>query len=319
MLIRKTEGWADLFCAAFLLFIAAVLLKSGSNEFHFDRKINLGGIIVGTNVITRQDYLTMDEVEFRARFRERVHHTLEIQTYSALYYGKKLSEKQTETVTVLIGIWQERGLPEDAADYVWGLQVLQFAKLSQTGSSANFDEFKPHWPTSQEIKTFENVLYERRSVRHWTQQEVPDEIIDRLLTAGLWAAHSCNLQSIRYIVIREENEPGLFKGSDIPGGPVHIILLQDERVYRANALMPVKNRLLDCGAAAQNIVLAAHAYGLGGVWLTFNTADMIERLNKRFSLPEHIKVVTYVDVGYPDQNPAPPKRLSLSEVVLDRI
>lgn len=269
--------------------------------------------------ITKQDYLAMDETEFRARFRERVHHTLEIQTYSALYYGKKLSARQTETVKELTAIWQERGLPADAADYSWGQQVLQFAEQAQAGLAVNLDEFAPHWPITQEIESFENILYERRSVRHWTDREVPDEVIDKLLQAGLWAAHSCNLQSVRYLVIRENNEPGLFKGSDIPGGPVHIVLLQDERVYRANALMPVKNRLLDCGAAAQNIVLAAHAYGLGGVWLTFNTEDMIERLNKRFELPEYIKVVTYVDVGYPDQNPAPPKRLGLPEVVCARI
>lgn len=142
-------------------------------------------------------------------------------------------------------------------------------------------------------------------------------MIDKLLEAGLSAAHSCNLQSIRYIVVREENEPGLVPGN-IPGGPVHILILQDERVYQANLIMPIRNRLLDAGAAAQNIVLAAHALGLGGVWLTHSDA-MLEKLYKRFQLPEYLKIVTYVDVGYPALTPAPVERLLLDEVVLLKI
>ncbi len=132
------------------------------------------------------------------------------------------------------------------------------------------------------MKAFDAIVYERRSVRHWTDQEVPDSIIDKLMNTGLCAAHSCNLQSIRFLIVREKNEPGLFLGSDIPGGPVHIVLLQDERVYDANPYNPVRNRLLDCGAAAQNMVRAAHAYGLGGCWLTF-TDKMIETLVRRFN------------------------------------
>ena len=143
-------------------------------------------------------------------------------------------------------------------------------------------------------------------------------MIDEIVRAGTWGAHSCNLQSVRFAVVREKNEPGLFRGADIPGGPVHIVALQDERVYRANPLNPVRNRLIDAGAAVQNMVLAAHALGLGGVWLTFSDA-MLERLYKRFGLPDEVKIVTYLDVGYPAQTPAPPLRLDLDETVLVRI
>lgn len=263
---------------------------------------------------TREDYLAMDPVEFRARFRERVHHTLEIQTYAAINQGRKISDTQTNTVKELMEIWKIRGLPTDTADFQWAEEILAFAKTNLSGKEVDLSPFAPKRLNEDEIKVFDNVLYERRSVRHWLDKDVPDELIDRLLEAGLWAAHSCNLQSIRYLVVREKNEPNLFRGSDIPGGPVHIVLLQDERVYQANLRMPQKNWLLDCGAAAQNIVLAAHAYGLGGCWLTFRSS-MIERLVERFNIPEHTKVVTYVDVGYPDQDPAPPRRLNLSEMV----
>jgi nitroreductase len=268
--------------------------------------------------LTREEYLALEPVEFRARFRERVHHTLEIQTYAAIDSGKRLAQSQTDKVRGLMQIWEEKGLPRDAPDYQWAAELVCFAELCQAEKKVDLTRFAPRKLSPADVQVFDAILYERRSVRHWTDQEVPDHIIDKLMNAGLWAAHSCNLQSIRYLVVREKNEPGLFLGSDIPGGPVHIVLMQDERVYNANPRNPVRNRLLDCGAAAQNIVLAAHTYGLGGCWLTF-TDKMIERLNQRFKIPEHTKIVTYVDVGYPNQTPAPPLRLTLSEMVFARV
>ena len=268
--------------------------------------------------LTTEEYLALEPVEFRARFRERVHHTLEIQTYAAIDSGKRLSESQTNKVKGLMQIWEEKGLPKDAPDYQWAAELVCFAELCQAEKKVDLTRFTPKKLSEADVQAFEAILYERRSVRHWTDQEVPEHIIDKLMEAGLWAAHSCNLQSIRYLVVREKNEPGLFLGSDIPGGPVHVVLLQDERVYNANPRNPVRNRLLDCGAAAQNIVLAAHAYGLGGCWLTF-TDKMIERLRNRFNIPEHTKIVTYVDVGYPNQTPSAPRRLTLSEMVFARL
>lgn len=268
--------------------------------------------------LSREKYLELEEAEFRARFRERIHHTLEIQTYAALYSGQKLSESQTRTVENLIALWQERGIPTDRPDYQWAQRVLSFAKSAQEGKKADLSAFEPYAVSPGDLNVFNKIITERRSVRHWTDEEVPDGHVNAIIEAGLWGAHSCNLQSLRFAVVREKNEPGLFKGSDIPGGPVHIVALQDERVYRANPYNPVRNRLLDVGAATQNMVLAAHALGLGGVWLTFSDA-MLERLYKRFDLPEHIKIVTYIDVGFPDQTPAPPDRLGLDETVLIRI
>ena len=268
---------------------------------------------------SEEELEAMDEVEFRARFRERCHHTMEIQVYENAFRGKPLSEKQVATAEKYLSVWDKRGLSHDCHEYRYVQKLLEFARQLIAGEVPDLSSYEPKWLTPEEAEVFERTLYERRSVRHWdTSKRIPDELIDKLLRAGLWAAHACNLQSIRYLVVREESEPGLFRGSDIPGGPVHIVLLQDTRNYRANPLMPEYNQLLDCGAAGQNIVLAAHAYGLGGVWLTFNQ-KMRERLIKRFEIPEHINLVTYVDVGYPAQSPCPPLRPEPEDVIFARI
>lgn len=272
---------------------------------------------IGKLLISDEEYLSIDEAEFRARFRERLHHTLEIQVYSSAYRNKKLRSEQTRTTRHLLELWRQRDLPTDLPEYVFATKLLEFAADLSKGKQVDLSDYKPHTVSPQDTESFFKILFERRSVREFTAQDVPDEIIDQILNAGLWAAHSCNLQSIRYLVIREKTTPGLFKGSDIPGGPVHLVVLQDERVYLANPYNPVRNRLLDAGAAAQNLALAAHALGLEGVWLTFNDA-MVQRLRSFFKLSENIRIVTYVDVGYGDQTPYPPQRNKVQDVVLHR-
>lgn len=268
--------------------------------------------------LTDADFLAMEEVEFRARFRERVHHTLEIQVYAAAYRGKTLSATQADYAKRLVSLWETRGLSTELSDYRFAKKLIGFADEVAKGNQVSLKEYAPVKVTEHIKNDFFTVLYERRSVREFTKQEVPDELIDRILDAGLWAAHSCNLQSIRYLVIREVNAPGLFKGSDIPGGPVHLVVLQDKRVYKANQFMPDRNHLLDAGAAAQNIALAAHAVGLEGVWLTFDEI-IVKRLRDYFIVPDYVEIVTYVDIGYGDQTPYPPQRGQVSEAILGRV
>jgi len=265
---------------------------------------------------TKEELLAMDEVEFRARFRERCHHTMEIQVYAAENKGTSLRPQQTETADKFLEVWDMRGLPHDLPEYITAKKLHEFADQLISGNKIDLSPYRPVGLSEEEIKLFERVVYERRSVRAWTDERVPDEVIKKILKAGLWGAHACNLQSIRYIVIREENAPGLFKGSDIPGGPVHIVICQDMRTYRANPVMPDANQLLDAGAAGQNIVLAAHAYGLGGCWLTFTSDKMKERIKEYAGLPEEVRLTTYVDVGYPDQTPYAPQRMSVEESIM---
>jgi nitroreductase len=258
--------------------------------------------------------------------RERTHHTVEIQLYEALARGQRGSPSRGDNVRQMLAIWQERGLPVDpeAPDWAWVHTLLEMAERQSQGEEIDLSAYA--WePVSEATRAAAiQLITQRRSVRHWTGERVPDWMIDEILQAGVWAPHGCNLCSLRFLVIREEKEPGLFRGSDIPGGPVHIVACQDRRVYYAQpgyVLYPEmleRNRLLDCGAAMQNMVLMAHALGLGACWLTFG-GDMRQRLHQRFELHEEIQIVTYLDVGFPDQTPMPPGRMALEEMVLARV
>ena len=274
---------------------------------------------------SRENLMTVHPTTLRAMIIERTHHTVEIQLYETLAKGKTLAAGRGDNVREMLAIWQERGLPMDlnSPDWAWVHTLLEMTDRASKGETVDLSPFAWQPFDEGERAVASRLIRERRSVRHWTDKEVPDRMIDEVLQAGLWAAHGCNLCSLRFLVVREKNLPGLFKGSDIPGGPVHIVACQHRRAYYAqpgyvaNPDMLENNRVLDCGAAMQNMVLMAHALGLGAVWLTFRH-EMKERLREHFKLDEQIQIVTYLDLGFPAQMPMAPGRMGLGEVVLAR-
>lgn len=273
---------------------------------------------------SREALMALDPSPLRAMIRERAHHTIEIQLYEALAEAKPLSPNTGDNVRELLAIWNERGLPTTGPDFDWVYALLDMASRLARGEKVDLSRFAGKPFSEAEYATIRRLIHERRAVRHWTDREVPDWMLDEILEAGRWAPHGCNMNSVRFIVVREKNEPGLFKGADVPPGPVHIVACQDLRIYYiqpgyvAHKYTLENNRVLDCGATMENMVLTAHALGLGAVWLTFTDA-MRERLRKRFKLGEHMIVNTFMDVGYPAHTPMPPGRMGLDELVIARV
>lgn len=155
--------------------------------------------------LTDEQLLAMDEVEFRARVRERSHHTLEIQVYATAYRNGHLSPKQADYTKHLLELWVKRGLSTDLPEYRYASFLINAAEKLVNGEEVDLSPYQPTPVTPQMEKDFFTIVKERRSVREFKDKEVPDELIDKILEAGLWAAHGCNVQSIRYVVVREKN------------------------------------------------------------------------------------------------------------------
>jgi len=170
---------------------------------------------------SRENLMTVHPTTLRAMIIERTHHTVEIQLYEALAKGKPLAAGRGDNVRDMLAIWQERGLPMDlnSPDWAWVHALLEMADRAGEGETVDLSPFAWRPFDEGERAVANRLIRERRSVRHWTDEEVPDRVIDEVMQAGLWAAHGCNLCSLRFLVVREKNLPGLFKGSDIPGGP----------------------------------------------------------------------------------------------------
>ena len=275
-------------------------------------------------------YMGLDDIAFRTCVQEKAHHSLEIQVCHAEHTGCEMFPQRPAIVEHLLELWDRRGMSHDLPEYRFARRMVDMANDYLDGKPIDLSPYAPKRLTPEETEGFDKILYGRRSVRAFLDKDVPDELIDRMIDAALWAPNGGNMQPCRFLVIREKSEPGLFRGSDIPGGPVHIVIAVDMRGSRAMAqlhrgtvppdekLMGHRNTLLNCAAAGQNIVLAAHALGLASVWLTFGEG-MTERIMQRFDLPDYIHLMTFIDVGYGAQTPVPPPKSTVSEAVLARV
>jgi len=148
----------------------------------------------------------------------------------------------------------------------------------------------------------------RRSYRVYKDQEVPEDVIKDLLQAGMNAPSAVNSQPWEFLVMRDAEKKQ--KTSDLASywsmlgkAPLGILVLANRNGYRANTK---EFFIQDCSAATENILLAAEAQGLGGVWLgLYPKMNFVEAIREIYGIPEHILPFSLLSIGYPDK-PMPP-------------
>ncbi len=160
------------------------------------------------------------------------------------------------------------------------------------------------------------AIRSRRSVREFEDRDIPDELIEELLTAGTWAPSGLNNQPWRFVVVKNANtREALSKLTTysriILNAPVCIAVFMD-----ANASYDRTKDAMAIGACNQNILLAAHSLGLGGVWLgeILKSKDAVRELLKA---PDSCELMTVLAVGYPIQKERSSKRKSIKEVTFN--
>ena len=116
-------------------------------------------------VLSEEQLMELNEVEFRARMRERCHHTLEIPTYESAYFGTPLPADQTETVEKMLRVWDRRGLSHDLVEYRFATTILGYAKKRIAGEPVDLSVHEPKWLTPEEQEVFERVIYQRSARR----------------------------------------------------------------------------------------------------------------------------------------------------------
>ncbi len=154
-------------------------------------------------------------------------------------------------------------------------------------------------------------LKTRRSIRCFKKEKVPMEIIEKILDVARYAPSAHNSQPWRFIVIDDRDI--LDKLSRIHGGgkplknaPQAIVVACDERASP-------DSYLLDCANATIYIQLAAHALGLGTVWI--QTMRNIDDIRKILDMPKHIVPASILAIGYPDEEPKPRSRIPLEKIM----
>ncbi|MCD1295624.1 nitroreductase [Methanocella sp. CWC-04] len=143
---------------------------------------------------------------------------------------------------------------------------------------------------------FYEVIRDRKSVRRYLPDKVPEEALLRVLEAARLAPSWCNKQCWSYIVV---DDPGLIS-SIVAGGakafnaPMYIVLCADPSL--SGSIGGKEYYLVDAAISMEHLVLAATAEGLGTCWLgaMFNE----ESVKKALSIPDGLRVVAITPLGY---------------------
>jgi nitroreductase len=154
-----------------------------------------------------------------------------------------------------------------------------------------------------------DAILRRRSIRQYRGVPVNKSDIQLLLKAGMYAPSARNQQPWHFVVIDQRKLLNSIMdvhpyASMLSGAELAILVCGDENLELSKGYWPV-----DCAAATQNILLAAHAVGLGGVWLgVYPRKERQKGIRELIALPDHVHPFSLVSIGYPAEEKAFPDR-----------
>ncbi len=164
------------------------------------------------------------------------------------------------------------------------------------------------------------VLQDRRSVRKYLPDAVPAEKLERILEAARIAPSWSNLQCWKFIVVREPERKKLLAESMPANNPAVKAVGQTAPLVLVLCADPKESGnpdgkdyyLLDAGLAMQQLMLAAHAEGLGTCWVAWFDE---EKARAACAVPPEYRVVALSPLGFPEKQPSARPRKELADIV----
>jgi nitroreductase len=170
-----------------------------------------------------------------------------------------------------------------------------------------------------------DAIMTRRSVRKFESRQIPDAVLEKILLAGTYAPSALGLQPWGFVVIQDQSF--LQQVSDYCK-PIMISLMKDLHdgisdafrqlletpgysiYYHAPTVIMVigktdsRFREVDCSLCCENMMLAAHALGIGSCWIgSTEVAYDNKELMTGFQIPEGYRPVGTIVFGYPAEKP----------------
>jgi nitroreductase len=159
----------------------------------------------------------------------------------------------------------------------------------------------------------------RRSIRNFTEQSVSEEEVKTLIDAARHAPSAGNIQPWEFIIVRKPEVKhklavAALHQTFIEEAPVVVVVCANEEMSRSGygSRGATLYCLQDTAAATQNILLTAHAMGLGTCWVgAFREDEVKEALN----IPDDVRPVAIIPVGYSTTKPSQRPRRPINEIV----
>lgn len=154
------------------------------------------------------------------------------------------------------------------------------------------------------------ALKTRRSIRSFEKKPVPMDIIETVIDCARLAPSANNIQPWEFIVVTDATVRKRIAdltdyGKFIAQAPVCIAVYSKD----------VKHYLEDCSAATENILVAAHALGLGTCWVAGYGKSYGEPIAEMIGVPKGHKLVALIALGYPAQQGKAYNKRSLKDVL----
>lgn len=199
--------------------------------------------------------------------------------------------------------------------------------------------------------TTKEAIEQRRSIRKFKSDTVPDEVMSALLDAARLAPSGCNAQPWRFKIVRDEETKrklaqAAFDQPFVAEAPVVLVCCADVGAYLEGMVsgtedlgkigvvedrivkiihraadgmksMPVAEvgpRIaVNVAIAVEHIALRALDFGLGSCWIRLINEQAVKGI---FGWDDNLYVVALLPLGYPAEAPPPRKRRSIEEIVL---
>ncbi|MEM1559064.1 MAG: nitroreductase family protein [Candidatus Bathyarchaeia archaeon] len=158
----------------------------------------------------------------------------------------------------------------------------------------------------------------RRSIRTFKTDPVSRETLIRILEAAQWAPSAGNMQARDFIVVEDQDVKVKLAEASwgqyfIAEAPVVVVVCAnlERSAQRYGERGRTLYAILDAAAAVENMLLAAYALGLGTCWIGAFDDDRVKRI---LSLPDHVKPIAIIPIGYPGRQPRPTPRIPISRI-----
>jgi nitroreductase len=166
------------------------------------------------------------------------------------------------------------------------------------------------------MEIFETIS-QRRSIRRFKKEDIHESLILKIIQAGVWAPSAGNLQSWELVLVknpqsREKLSEAAYMRDFIAQAPMVMVPCVNLRVSDAiygNRGVELYS-IQDVSCAVENMLLMAHALGLGACWVgAFDEQQVTDLLGT----PSYVRPVALVPMGYPNEKPYPPPRRDLDD------
>jgi nitroreductase len=148
------------------------------------------------------------------------------------------------------------------------------------------------------------ALRTRRSCRKFAAREVPRDLLEKVIDAGRLASTARNEQPWEFVVVTDASAL-----RQLGGMTDHGHFIADSPACIAVLAKDTKYYLEDGSAATQNLLLAAHALGLGACWVAGDKKPYAPGIVEYLGAPAGMRLVALVALGWPEGAlPSPTKR-----------